>query len=536
MRCCRLPRSNDSRHSGWPKAAVAAALAILVWPAAGHAQSNQDGERFAVPTVDPEVTAPLSGFRRQIDPDSQRDPFAEDRAAERERDRRGDDVEGDPRFQAGDADGLLDPLQDPNDPQTADGAGDNLPVREPNLMAEDARSGEEALVQRTAEEAADTLTGPYDPIGVRIGSFLLFPELTTGTLYTDNVLITTRDPISDHALYLTPKLKAQSNWSRHYFEANLGADQSYYSEYDIQNDNSYNIDLLGRLDVTRRTQIEGTFEHERTLEDIDSVSAVQGAADRTPIITTGGSTELKHRFNRLTASLRGGITEFDYEDVRLIEGGIANNDDRDYTERKLTGRLSYEFNPEMTVFVESSTNTHKYVQRIDDNGIVRGSDGGEVLAGVAVDLASKLRGELAAGYARQTPDEQTFDDIAGFVFNGVLTWEPTALTTVRFEAGSNIQETTLVDSPGSLVRNAELSIEHALRQNIIAGISLGYVEEAYEGIDQVDTDYIFGLNGEYLFNRSVALGASYEHINSTSNVPDSDTVENIFRVGMRLRR
>lgn len=514
-----------------------AALVLLAWPGTLSAQSIwQDGERFAVPTVDPEITAPLSGFRRQIDPDSQRDPFEEDRAAERERERLGEDADDGSGLQPDSADGLLDPLQDTGGSQAADGAAGDAAAEETAITAGDARSGEEALVQETAEQAAETLTKPYDPIGIRLGSFLLFPELTTGVLHTDNVLITTRDPISDHALFLTPRLKAYSNWSRHYLEANLGADQSYYSEFDIQDDNSYNIDLLGRLDVTRRTQIESTFEHERTLEDIDSVSAVQGAADRTPIITLGGSTQLQHRFNRLTASLRGGITEFDYEDVPLIGGGIANNDDRDYTERKLTGRLSYAFNPEMTVFVEGSGNTHEYAQRIDDNGIVRGSDGGEVLAGVAVDLGSKLRGELAAGYARQTPDEPTFDDIAGFIFNGVLTWEPTALTTVRFEAGSNIQETTLVDSPGSLVRNAELSIQHALRQNLIAGISFGYVEEDFEGIDQVDTDYILGLNGEYLFNRSVALVASYEHINSTSNVPDDDTVENIVRVGMRLRR
>lgn len=518
-------------------AATLAMLTALAWPAAAHGQSGRwdDPDRFAVPLVEPEVTGPMSGFRRQIDPDSQGDPFAEDRAAERDRAWRERDGESESAPGDDTADGLIDPLQDAEAPFAEPGIAEDA-VDAAQSDADDPRDRERELVREAAEEAAETLRGPYDPLGIRIGSFLLFPELTTEALYTDNALITTRNAVSDHAVVLTPKLRAHSNWSRHYLEANFSAEQSYYSEFDIQNDNSYDIDLLGRLDVTRRTQLESTFRHERTLEDIDSVSAVEGAADRTPIITTGGTVEGRHRFNRLTASLRGGITEFDYEDVPLVGGGIANNDDRDYTERRLTGRLSYEFNPEAAVFLEASGNTHEFASRIDDNGIVRGSDGGEVLAGLAVDLSGKLRGEIAAGYARQIPDETRFDDIAGFIFNAGLTWQPTALTTVRFQAGSDIQETTLVDSPGSLVRNAELSIQHALRRNLIAGISLGYVEEAFEGIDQVDKDYILGLNGEYLLNRSMALVASYEHIDSTSNVPDSDTIENIFRVGMRLRR
>lgn len=538
MRWCRLPRSKKSLWSGYPGVTLLAAGALAGCCAGAWAQSSRqdDLNRFAVPTVDPETSGPMSGFRRQIDPDSERDPFAEDRARERDDRRRERDRDDDTGSDAAGNDEPPDPLEDGAERQEEDPDGESLRIENNEAQTDDARAEAEALVDSSVSDAEETLTGAYDPVGIRLGSFLLFPELTTETLYTDNVLITTTNPQSDHALVLTPRLKAQSNWSRHYLEGNFGAVQSYYSEFDIQNENAYDINLLGRLDVMRRTQIEATALHERTLEDIDDVSAVDGAADRTPIITTGGTTELRHRFNRLTASLRGGITEFDYEDVPLIGGGIANNDDRDYTERKLTGRLSYEFQPGFSTFVEGSGNTREFAFRTDDDGIIRGSDGNQVLAGVALDLGAKLTGEMAAGYARQTPDETSFDDIAGFIFDAALRWRPSELTTVNFRAGSEIQETTLVDSPGSLLRTAELSVEHALRRNLIAGVSLGYAEEEYEGIDQVDRDYIFGLNGEYLLNRSMALVASYEHINSTRNVPDSDTIENLFRFGVRLRR
>lgn len=536
MRVRRLPRFEKSPRSGVSLAALLAAAMLAAGHSGALAQSagERDADRFAVPTVDPETAGPMSGFRRQIDPDSDRDPFAGDRDAERDRRRQGE-AEGE--------DGFLDPLRDEAE---RDGGEEDRAGRDPFLPddpddgtdpADNLRSEEEARERRTAAQAAESLAGPYDPVGVRIGSFVLFPELTTGMEFTDNALITADDRQSDNAYFLTPRLKAQSNWSRHYFEADLAAATSYYSEFDIQDDRDYDINLLGRLDVTRRTQVEATALSARTLEDIDSVSAVAGAAERTPIVTSGGATRIRHRFNRLTASLRGAITEYDYEDVPLVEGGIANNDDRDYTERRLAGRLAYELRPGFSTFVEGGGNTRDYRFRIDDDGIVRGSRGHEALAGVAIDLTSKLRGEMAAGYAVQTPDETAFDDIDGFIFNAALEWKPTALTSVEFRAGSNIQETTLTDSPGSLLRNAELSVEHAFRQNLIAGVSLGYAEEDYEGIDQTDRDYILGLNGEYLLNRSMALVASYEHVKSTSTAPDDDTTnENIVRLGMRLRR
>lgn len=107
---------------------------------------------------------------------------------------------------------------------------------------------------------------------------------------------------------------------------------------------------------------------------------------------------------------------------------------------------------------------------------------------------------------------------------------------MNFDASTEIAETTLVDSPGSLVHSAELAVEHAFRRNVIAGVSFGYALEKFVGSGEEDTDYIFGLNGEYLLNRSVALIASFDHTTSTSTVPQNDSVENQVRMGIRLRR
>lgn len=541
MRWCHVPRSFETCRLRRRFAALLALAPLAVWCTGARAQTagRDGGDRFAVPTVEPEISGPLDGFRREIDPDAQRDPFEADRNAEDERDNRrraerGRLLGGEPDTVRGDRPG--EGLRGSDDPERDDEKRDLDRARREDDIVEDPREETLKEVAERSEEAAETLEGPYDPIGVRLGSFLLFPEITTEALHTDNALIATDNPESDWATVLTPSLTLKSTWSRHYLEGRFGATRSYYSRFDEANDETFNANLLGRLDVTRRTAIETTALYQRELEDINSVSAPTDAAERTPIITTGGTVQASHRFNRLTASLRGGITEYDYEDVTLAGGGVANNDDRDFTEHKTTARLSYDFRPGVAGFVEGSVNTRDFDSLIDDDGIRRGSDGYQAQAGLTLDLGGKLTGEIAAGYALQDPDEVAFDDISGFVFAAGLEWQATSLTTVNFDASTEIAETTLVDSPGSLVHSAELAFEHAFRRNLIAGISLGYVHEEYTGSGQVDKDYTLGLTGEYLLNRSIALVAGYDHTTSTSTAPGLDTVENEVRMGVRLRR
>jgi hypothetical protein len=99
---------------------------------------------------------------------------------------------------------------------------------------------------------------PYVPIGIRIGTFLLYPEVEFGTILTNNVLGTRFDTHGDVAAEVVPKLRLQSDWSRHSFSAEVNADRSWYRNFPTQDDRIYQILLRGRIDVTERTHIGGS--------------------------------------------------------------------------------------------------------------------------------------------------------------------------------------------------------------------------------------------------------------------------------------
>ena len=54
---------------------------------------------------------------------------------------------------------------------------------------------------------------PYLPIGIRFGTFLFFPEVETGGIFTDNALGTRTDAHSDKAIEVSPDLRLVSDWA-----------------------------------------------------------------------------------------------------------------------------------------------------------------------------------------------------------------------------------------------------------------------------------------------------------------------------------
>lgn len=377
---------------------------------------------------------------------------------------------------------------------------------------------------------------PYAPLGVRFGSFLLFPELKTESVYHDNIFLSPSNPEGDWALALIPSLSARSDWNRHSLEGTVSGVHSFHERFSSEDDETFSAQTTGRIDVRRTTNIVASAGYTQELEDRSSNDFPANAEERPETRTTEGSLEGNHTFNRVTLTLRGEVSEQDFDDALASDGTVINNDDRDYTERRLVGRLAYELQPGIAAFVEASGNERDFAQAVDDNGVISNSSGHDVQGGLSFKLSGKLTGEASAGYAIQTPDDPTLKNVDGLIFNAGLEWKATGLTTVRFDANSEVAETVQTGSAGSITRAMELSVEHRPHRHVVLGASLGYERETFSGISQTDEEWTTGLSGEYIFTPSVALTVNYEHLKSKSNVPGSDYDTNEVRMGLRLRR
>jgi hypothetical protein len=382
---------------------------------------------------------------------------------------------------------------------------------------------------------------PYVPIGMKLGTFLLFTEAEIGTILTDNVLATRNDTHSDVAFEIAPDVRLESDWSRHFFSAQFIADRSWYKDFPVEDDRDYQALLRGRLDVTRRTHFEGELGKSLTQEGRDSINLTDIVGNQTDVEEQHAIASVDHTFNRLTLKLTGTIAEYDYEDTTgtifdpTVPTGVPVEDVRDYREQELRLRSIYEFNPEMSGFLESSINERDYKQPVSVEGLRRGSSGFDVLAGMIFRFTDTLTGEISAGWGEQNSVERSFSPITGALLNADLIWMMTPLTKLEFLARSEIQETTLVDSLGAIDRFYELSLQHAFWRYLVLGTYVSYEIADYVDNPLVDKRWKEGLTAEYYFNPYASVYARYEHTDFISTDPESDFSENEVRLGMRIR-
>ncbi|MCF6172435.1 MAG: outer membrane beta-barrel protein, partial [Campylobacteraceae bacterium] len=184
---------------------------------------------------------------------------------------------------------------------------------------------------------------PFDPLGLPIGSFYLFPSLEVSETFTDNVFISATRKASDATTIIIPSLRLESNWNNHALEFSLGGSSTHHAKHKSQDSKGFNAGLRGRIDVTTRTNILGGASYSVTQETGSSIDFNTASVSPSDITTTSYFTELNHRFNRLSVRLRGTRDTSDFANAASVGGAVINNTDRNRTTDTVQTQLNYEF-------------------------------------------------------------------------------------------------------------------------------------------------------------------------------------------------
>ena len=379
---------------------------------------------------------------------------------------------------------------------------------------------------------------PYLPIGIRLGSFLLFPELEVGADLTNNVLDTHFDTRSDMGPELKPRVRLDSDWGRHALSFEANADRIWYSDFPIADTKNYQLLARGRLDVMSRTHLSGEIEKSHVQENPSSISITDISNANTAVDEQHATAGLEHTFNRLTLKFTGTVADYDYADDtdQGLSGPVPFADIRDYRDTIGTLRSTYEFQSSWAGFIETSINERDYQEPITVAGIRQGSTGFTTLAGVNLRVAGTLFGEIAGGWGEQQPIDDSLKTIKGPLINGDLIWMPTPMTKLEFLARTEIDETSFEDSAGAIDHFFELSLQHAFWRYLVLGVYGSYEVADFVGDPQIDRRTKIGATGEYYFNPVMSAYARYEHTDFNSSDAGSDFVEDELKIGLKFRR
>lgn len=398
----------------------------------------------------------------------------------------------------------------------------NLPPPQPNAGPYQAVPENVGVAERVRPE--------YFPIGGRLGSFFLYPTLTTGVIATDNVRASQDDRRSDIFAVVQGRARLQSNFSRHALATEIFVDQSVHARVSTEDVTQYGALVSGRYDISRDTKISAQFDADHRAEDRTSYNSPIGARSPLRFDRVRGTLTGEQALGRfdLTANLAAGRLR--YDDVTLLTGELAPQAFRNVDTLSAGLTFGYEFRPGVSALVRGTARRNAYPSdgpsAAQPLALIRDSRGVRVEGGLRFQLSSLLYGEVRAGYLSQRYEDPRLPSANGLSFGGDLLWNVTPLTSVRVTADRRVDEAAQLDVAGNEVTELTTSIDHELLRNVILTGYLRYLDLSPIGPVPGSQEVGGRVGARYLVTRQLSLRATLSHQSRTSPVEGLGFTEN----------
>jgi len=363
--------------------------------------------------------------------------------------------------------------------------------------------------EATVPERQSVLQRPrpdYDPLGARVGSFLIFPSVNLTETYDSNVFVTQTDPKSDFLTTLLPTVQVRSDWNNHALNFLTAGEIKRYAKQVGENHSNFLASSDGRVDIQRDIFLTSGLSYRFAHEARTSPNAV--VTEKNPIAYQVGDAYVAyvHEPGRLGFRLDGSIDYYSYNNGVTVSGATIPETGRNRVEYAVSPTLTYEIVPGYHAFVRTRLNWREYMAQFDAGGFDRSSHGFEVDAGTAVALGPTMNGELFVGYFDQEYADSRLPTASGPSFGGNLLWNVTELTSIRGSIARTVEETIVASASSFLQTAVGLSAEHELLQNVLLTAGLTYVVQDFQGFSRTDSNYVAAAGARYLVTRNLNAG------------------------------
>jgi hypothetical protein len=388
---------------------------------------------------------------------------------------------------------------------------------------------------------------PFGAVGDYWGSFLVKSAVEVSGGYDSNPG-RLNQPRGLPFWVVAPEFLAVSNWDRHALVADLrGSFTGYGGSLPAAINGGpspapTNIDrpnfighIDGRLDVSRDTDITAQLRLNIATDNPGSPNIQVGLKNYPIYATFGGTLGFDQRFNRLTVSGGATVDRTSYENSTLTDGTSSTNDDRNFNQYGGVGRLSYEVLPGLKPFAEVEGDTRVHDVKFDRSRYQRDSSGGYAKAGTSFEFTRLLTGEISIGYAARNYVDPRLNRLEGLLTSASLIWSATPLTTAKFYSDTQIAETTVPGTSGTLVHTYTFEVDHDLRRWLTGIGKFSYGTYDYQGANR--TDQTYSLEGDviYKMTRYLWLKGMLRHDVLDSNVVNASSKATVVMLGVRLQ-
>ena len=379
---------------------------------------------------------------------------------------------------------------------------------------------------------------PYAALGLRLGSFLLFPVLDQTLGYTNNADLVAGGAASAFS-QTQLGIAFQSDWTRHSLTGEINGSRRYFFNDSSETEDVADGSATARFDLSSSTQLEFGGSYQRTEESFTSndldFEAGTTPVNRPGIHTATGSVELRRSGGMIAASLRGSIERNQFDAIQLQNGSSTSQDDRNNNELRLQAQVGLDGGRAIQPFIRGTIGKRVYDENLDGEGFERDADIFALSVGTVVDLQDRLTGEVSVGYTREMFTDNRLDDLSGIVADAELTLTPDSLTSFTGRFSSELTPSTQPGDSGSLTYAGSLSASRRVRDNLTLSAEVSSTWEDFDS-GRLDQTLQASASAEWSLNRFASVIARVGMERFESNEPGASYEAATGQIGLRLKR
>src|SRR5258708_1775536 len=155
----------------------------------------------------------------------------------------------------------------------------------------------------------------YDPLGIRLGSFLAYPSARLAETFDSNVFATTNNTKNDFYTTLNPSIAIRSDWNVHSVALQASSLTRRYASQVSENVTNFLIAGNGRLDILRDIYMRGGAGYQLLHEDRSSPDSPATGTKPVEYHVTSANLGYVHEPGRLGVRVDATVDSYSFNNV-----------------------------------------------------------------------------------------------------------------------------------------------------------------------------------------------------------------------------
>lgn len=372
---------------------------------------------------------------------------------------------------------------------------------------------------------------PFLPDGVRVGNYMLFPEVGASLVKADN-MFTLKDRPADIRTEFTANLNIVSQLPRHMFDFVLSGRAVSYQTHDERNFADGAAHINARIDINSGHAIIGNFMTKVDHDEDRSDETPANAKRSVEIWDSKAELGLVRSVGRLTSHLGATAEHKEYHAVEGFDGGRVSQSYRDTDFYSNYLKLRYQLSPGYTL-ISSLAALVEYNR--GSQTFNRTNHGVEGTLGLDFSVSTLFQASVEAGYTTRDYDQRALVDITAAVFDSRFAWNVMPSLTIYGKALRRATQTNAIGASGRIDTLAGGSLEYEFQRNIILRGGAQFTNMEFMGTSRIDGQWLLNASAQYFYNKNIYFMLEYVYEKRDLNVVGYDYEDNKIMASVKFR-